>query len=145
MDAKREEILTRLMLLDVRAAVRLRPKFPLGRGDRWYVDFGRVTHASLYARGFGGPWANGATPEEALDEAWKDILRISRRPESFLLIYTCASNVNIPGPDPQTWVRWDEKAETWVDVIPDAKALAVHDIPADRIRAYADHRWRADL
>jgi len=145
MDARREEILSHLMLLDSRACVRLRPSFPIGRGDRWYADFGKVVIASLSGRGFVCHLANGATPEEALDTAWDEVLRVSRDPALFLMIYACAPDVPIPGPDPQVWVRWDETKATWVDVAPDAPALAIRDIPPDRIRPYAEHRWRSDL
>jgi hypothetical protein len=98
----------------------------------------------LLGGGFGGLWADGATPEEALDNAWRDIVRLHCEQNSFLRIHNCPSDVYIPGDGPQTWVRWSETKHTWVDATPTPRALLVHNIPADRIRLYSDHRWRED-
>lgn len=135
MTEQHEAILERLMRLDPKACVRMRPTYQ--RPARWYVFLGSVVAASRVL----GQWTytffeNGCTPEEALENTWAAILKMSATADGCFLRYRCTGDVPIPGDEPQVWVRWSEEADDWVDVVPNAEALRARNIPADRIRPY---------
>lgn len=135
MTEKHEAILERLMRLDARACVRMRPTHQ--RPARWYVDLGHVVAAWLSMNGWHGFFENGSTPEEALERTWAAIISKGASADAFFLRYDCKPDELVPGDGPQVWVQWSEKASDWVDVVPTAKALQVRNTPADRIRPYA--------
>jgi hypothetical protein len=140
-----ELILARLMRLDKRACVMMRPEFP--RGGRWYVSLGKVIAASLEGRGFSTlvDGYSGETPQAALLNAWSEVIEASSRQGIFFLRHNCLPTESIPGNDPQVWVRWSQDHQDWVDVTPTEQSLAVREIPAERIRPYDDHAWRERL
>lgn len=141
MTAEAEAILERLMRLDPRACVRIRPNFPSGP-SRWYVDLGSVVAAHLAVRGWSDFFKDGRTPEEALENIWRAIIAKSDQAGSFFLRYgDCKPDEPIPGAGPQAWVRWSQEVNDWVDVPPTTEALAKRNIPADRIRSYRDRMW----
>lgn len=135
MTEQHEAILERLMRLDPRTCMRMRPTHQ--RPNRWYVDIGSVAVSLLSSSAWAGFFENGSTPEEALERTWAAIIGRSAESSLFFLKYHCPSNVPIPGDDPQVWVRWSEERDDWVDVEPTATALQVRNIPADRIHPYA--------
>ena len=134
-----ETILSRLMRLDQRACVRMRhPNFP--KRARWYVDAGALVEKSILSSAYitlGAYWS-GRTPEEALLNAWDDVVQTSIDPSRFFMRYTCGAEVNIPGNSPQVWVRWSVSAERWIDIQPVEGLLAINGISADRIRPIAN-------
>ena len=142
MDQHHEDTLTLIMQLKTGVCVCMRPTFPSGSSSRWYVDLGSVVLSTLDSSSFvSGTDSNGATPEDAIENTWSAILRLSKTPNWFFLIFDCAPNDSIPGDGPQVWVRWSEEENRWVDVVPTNEALVEHNIPADRIRTFSDHVW----
>jgi len=140
MDKRREDILARIMQLNTRVCVRMRPKFPVGSSSKWYVDLGSVVLSTLDSGSFvSGTDSNGTTPEAAIENTWRAILRLAETPRWFFLIYDCAPNDIIPGGGPQVWVRWSVEGNRWMDVVPTDESLALHNISADRIRTFSDH------
>ena len=105
---------------------------------RWYVELPGVVWAFAegafltLVHGFEGP-----TPDDALTNAWTKLMETQiEQPLNFLMLYTCPSNVPIPGNTPQAWVRWNIEREEWEDVVPTAETLEAWGIPADRIFPY---------
>lgn len=135
MTAKHEAILERLMRLDEKACVRMRPTHQ--QSARWYVDLGHIVAAWLGSNGWHSFFENGSTPEEALERTWATIVARSANADAFFLRYDCKPDEPIPGAGSQVWVRWSEKVGDWVDVVPTAKALQARDTSADRVRPYA--------
>ena len=133
-----EEIMERLMRLDrIGVCIHMRDSFPPGP-HRWYIEAGRVSVSSLTSGGYCFSWGEGATPEEAAQNIWMNI--ISRPPDSIFIRYNCESNVLIPGKEPQVWVRWNDAIDDWEDVVPTGSALAKHGITRDRIRTYQQQK-----
>lgn len=130
-----EEMLERLMRLDRdEIAIRMRLEFPPG-DRRWYLWSGRLQVTCTIGGGW-APSADGSTPQEAVINTWNDLMQEFQNPDRFLVRYNCASNVPIPGDEPQVWVRWDNQQDDWVDVPPTPEMLSHHRIPADRIKLY---------
>jgi hypothetical protein len=121
--------------------VRIRPDFPTGPA-KWYVYLSNVVTASIYAGGFCSSITNdcdsGATPEDAIRNVWKAILKLEKNTQTALMRCNCAPNVPMPGEEPQVWVRWNSAIDDWVDVL-------VERLPPEKIRTYADQRWRDKL
>ncbi len=126
------EIMDHFMRLDPQACLRMqRPQWHGSK--RWYVCLDSVFGASLnlvgsYSLVFG---FSGNTPEEAVRNAWQEVLRLSREEENFLLC--CKKSVRA---EPQMWVRWNEEEGDWEDVEPAPGILELHNVPIDRIRSY---------
>ena len=131
-------LLERIMRLDKRACIRIRRDFSSDSQRRWYLDMGSVVICSPTVGGWCSITNGGATPEEAILDAWKLILTNSTQ-DRFFLRYHCEPSENVPGNGPQVWVRWSQEKDDWEDYAPTEQALIAHHIPADRIRPYADH------
>jgi len=133
-----EEIMERLMRLDTHGtSIRMRDTFPPGP-NRWYVGMSKVVRSG-FSGGFGGFFGNGSTPEEAVQDLWKQIVGV-QEPDRFFLRFNCKPHENIPGNDPQVWVRWNDERDEWEDVIPTPTSLARHRIGPDRIRPWKDQK-----
>ena len=132
-----EEIMTRITALHRSAAIHFRPKYPAM--ITWSADPGPVVMGSLSAGGWCSFFGNGTTPEGAVRNLWDQVLLESAEPSRFFLIFNSLPNEKIPGDEPQVWVRWNSRNNEWEDVLPTPEALALRGIPADRIRAFAEH------
>ena len=77
-------------------------------------------------------------PEEAIRNARASILSIEKETDTALMRYNCASDVPIPGEEPQVWVRWNSKLDDWEDV-------QVKRLSPGQLRSYEDQKWRDEL
>jgi hypothetical protein len=129
------------MKLNKNVSLRYRDTFRDDDPRVWYVDQSRVV-LSLTLGGFSNMIfnADGPTPDIALHRMWQAVLDyFNSNADAFFLLYSCPSNVPIPGDTPQAWVRWDDERDTWIDVIPTEQALRAHKIPTDRVVSYKHH------
>ncbi|MFA5838543.1 MAG: hypothetical protein WC849_01200 [Candidatus Paceibacterota bacterium] len=129
-----EEIMERLNRLST-ASINMRDGFSVFSDSRWYASMDNVT-CSGKSGGSSSFCGNGYTPESAVQNLWEEVLKNEKRDGLFLRKHSCPNNVNIPGNDPQIWVRWNSKKDDWENVTPSQKDLESHRIPEDRVIKY---------
>lgn len=125
-----EEIMERLCRLSrLDTGIHCRNTFPAGP-SKWYVDMRGVSCPVHTIE------MSGESPDAAIQATWK-VLALPKCPPT-LIRYFCAPNESVPGNGPQVWVKWDQEADDWVDVVPPTNHR--WQLLASEIRPYSDHR-----
>ena len=110
-----EEIMERLLRICPQATIAMRPKFPSGP-YKWCVSTPLLVYGGIETGGYGGVFVHdesGATPEETLQNTWKGVLSMAENKNIALVRLNCPRDVNIPGDEPQVWVRWNFEKDDW--------------------------------
>ena len=133
-----DEIMDRLSRIcrKNKVCVRIRPSFPSG-SKKWYVNLEGVLEGTVESGGYGPSLfdGSGATPDEAIFNAWKLVLSLEKNKICTLVRINCPSNTPVPDKEPQVWLRWNSKLDDWEDV-------PVPRLPPERLRTYKDQLWR---
>lgn len=139
MSTSNDLIMERISRLDHNASVGFRSSFYRHNSKhehRWYVNLGQVVYCypkfpisnySSMVFGFAG-----ASPEEAIQNAWQTILKDSRTPDCFYARFECHPNQSIQDSKWFMLCRWNEFFNDWEN----AKDDILANFPEDRIRFY---------
>lgn len=131
-----EKIMERLGRITKCASVQTRDKFRPGP-SKWYVSLDSIMKGSISSGAYCTPLRDGcgSTPEEAILNTWKEVIRLSEDKQVALVRLNCRSDVPIPGKDPQVWVRWNSSRDDWEDV-------PVPRLEPEKVRSYKEQVWR---